>query len=280
MAQANTWHCGRFRLSLERPLVMGILNCTPDSFSDGSLHDDPAAAVARGERMLTEGVDIIDVGGESTRPGADPVSPAEEIARVRPVVMRLAEERVPISVDTRRAEVAAACVESGASIINDVSGFRDPAMVEMAASTDVGCVVMHMLGEPATMQVEPTYQDVVAEVGGYLLAQAAVLESAGVARERIAIDPGIGFGKTVEHNVALMRATNELASYGYPVLIGASRKSFVGAITGQAVAAERLGGSIATALYAARSGAAIIRVHDVAETAEALRMQRALESGT
>lgn len=278
--RASQWHCGRFVLSLDTPLVMGILNVTPDSFSDGGSHEDPASAVQWGERLIAEGADIVDVGGESTRPGAAPVSVAEEIARVRPVIMRLSEESAPISADTRRVEVATAAVESGASIINDVSGFRDPAMVELAAQTDVGVVVMHMLGDPSTMQQEPQYHDVVAEVGGYLLAQAATLEAAGVDRRRIALDPGLGFGKTLEHNIKLLQATDELASYGYPLLIGASRKSFVGSITGVSVAHERLGGSLSAALYAARRGAGILRVHDVAQTLEALSMQRVLETRT
>jgi dihydropteroate synthase len=267
----QVWQCGRFSLLLNRPLVMGILNVTPDSFSDGGEHEDPAAAVAHGERLLAEGADILDIGGESTRPGAEPLAAAQELARVRPVLRRFATEgAVPVSVDTRRAEVAAACVEAGASIINDVSGFRDPDMVRLAASCDAGVCVMHMLGAPGTMQDNPRYDDVVSEVGGYLMAQAAMLEAAGVARERIAIDPGIGFGKTLEHNLELLRATDELASLGYPLLIGASRKRFIGQITSVEEPADRLGGSIATALYVAELGAAVIRVHDVAPTVQAL----------
>jgi len=267
----QVWQCGRFSLLLNRPLVMGILNVTPDSFSDGGDHDDPAAAVAHGERLLAEGADILDIGGESTRPGSEPVAAAQELARVRPVLRRFVSEGgVPVSVDTRRADVAEACVAAGASIINDVSGFRDPAMVRLAASCDAGVCVMHMLGEPGTMQDKPRYDDVVAEVGGYLIAQAAMLEAAGVARERIAIDPGIGFGKTLEHNLALLRATDELASLGYPLLIGASRKRFIGQITGAEEPTERLGGSVATALYVAELGAAVIRVHDVGPTVQAL----------
>lgn len=279
MSESLSWKCGSFELSLANTLVMGIVNVTPDSFSDGGEHDDPASAVALGERMLGQGAAILDIGGESTRPGSLPVTPAEEIARVRPVVLRLAAEGVPVSVDTRHAEVARACVDAGACIINDVSGFTDPDMVQVAASSDVGVVVMHMLGEPQTMQQEPTYDDVVAEVGGFLLAQAVMLESVGVSRERIMLDPGIGFGKTLEHNLSLLRAIPLLASHGYPVLVGASRKRFIGSITGQDTPRERLGGSIAAALYAARTGAAVVRVHDVAETVQALEVERVLREG-
>lgn len=273
---ASVWHCGRFTLTLDRPLIMGILNVTPDSFSDGGEHDDPAAAVAWGEALIAEGADILDVGGESTRPGAGELGVAEELARVRPVVMRMAAEHVPVSIDTRHAGVAGPCVAAGASIINDVSGFRDPDMVRLASSTDAGVIIMHMLGEPGTMQDAPRYRDVVAEVGGHLLAQAATLEAAGVAHDRIAIDPGIGFGKTLEHNLALLRGIPVLAAHGYPVVIGASRKRFIAAITGEESPRERLGGSIAAALEAARMGAHVVRVHDVKATKQAFSVTQAL----
>jgi dihydropteroate synthase len=255
---------------------MGILNVTPDSFSDGGTHEDPADAVVAGQRMWEQGAAIVDVGGESTRPGAQELSIAFEIARVRPVIQRLSMESRPVSIDTRHAEVAIACVEAGATIINDVSGFRDPAMVDAAASCDAGLVVMHMLGDPATMQSTPHYDDVVREVGGFLLAQAAVLESAGVARERIVLDPGIGFGKTLAHNLALLNALPLLADYGYPLLVGASRKRFIGELTGADEPRSRLGGSLAVAVEAVRSGAAIIRVHDVKETVQCLTVSKAL----
>jgi dihydropteroate synthase len=274
--EPRVWSCGRFELTLDRPLVMGILNVTPDSFSDGGRFDDPAAAVSQALRLIEEGAAILDVGGESTRPGAEPVPVAAEIARVRPVVLRFAHEAVPVSVDTRHAEVAAACVEAGASIINDVSGFSAPEMIDVATRCDAGVVVMHMLGEPLTMQDDPHYDDVINEVGGYLIAQAAMLEASGVARERIAIDPGIGFGKTFEHNMELMRRLPELAELGYPLLLGTSRKRFVGAVTGVEEPGERLGGSLASALYAAARGADVLRVHDVAATVQALAMQSAL----
>jgi dihydropteroate synthase len=270
------WRCGRFGLDLGSPHVMGILNTTPDSFSDGGMHDDPSEAVLWGLRLISEGAAIIDIGGESTRPGSDPVDVAEELARVRPVVARLAREGVPVSIDTRRADVARACVEAGASIINDVSGFRDEAMVDVAASCDAGLVVMHMQGEPTSMQQTPRYVDVVAEVGEYLLAQASMLEAAGVARDRIAVDPGLGFGKTLQHNLELMRRLPELVALGYPVLIGASRKRFLGTITAVEVPAERLGGSIAAACWAADRGAAVLRVHDVGPTVQAMAVVSAL----
>lgn len=275
---AIVWKCGRFEFALDSPLVMGILNVTPDSFSDGGSHEDPAAAVAWGERLLAEGARILDVGGESTRPGAVELAEAEELARVRPVISRLQAEDVAISIDTRHAAVAAACIEAGAVIINDVTGFRDPAMVELAASCDAGLVIMHMLGTPETMQQAPRYDDVVGEVGGFLLAQATVLEAAGVERSRIAIDPGIGFGKTLEHNLALLAGLPRLVELGYPVCVGASRKRFIGELSGEPDAKARVGGSIAAALAAAAAGALVLRVHDVAPTVQALAVAAAIDS--
>lgn len=276
-ASGSVWCCGRFRLDLSAPLVMGVLNVTPDSFSDGGQHDDPAAAVAHGERLIAEGTAILDIGGESTRPGSESVPEAAELARVRPMVMRFSSHcTVPVSVDTRHASVAEACVVAGASIINDVSGFRDPEMVRVAANCDAGLVVMHMSGEPKTMQAAPDYRDVVAEVGGYLIAQAAMLEAAGIARERIALDPGIGFGKTLEHNIALLKGLPALVALGYPILIGVSRKRFIGDITGVEDPAARLAGSITAACYAVEHGASIVRVHDVADTVQALKVTAAL----
>ena len=277
---SSTWHCGRFELVLDRPLVMGILNVTPDSFSDGGAHDDTVAAIEWGERLVSEGAAILDVGGESTRPGSSAFSVTDELARVLPVVAHFAGRReIPVSIDTRHAEVARQCVRAGASIINDVSGFRDAEMVEVAAGCDAGVVIMHMLGEPGTMQVAPHYDDVVREVGGYLAEQAVLLESAGVARERIAIDPGIGFGKTLAHNLELLRALPELAALAYPVLVGASRKRFIGELTHVDVPAERLAGSLAVACWAAQHDASILRVHDVAATVAALAVTSALSAG-
>ena len=267
----RVWRCGRFALPLGRVYVMGILNVTPDSFSDGGSHPGVDAALEGGRRLRVAGADIIDIGGESTRPGSDAVSVEEELARVVPAVRALVPALdIPLSVDTRRPEVAATSVAAGASIVNDVSGVRDPSMVEVAATTDAGLVVMHMLGEPKTMQQEPRYDDVVAEVCAYLADQAHMLEGAGVARDRIALDPGLGFGKTTEHNLELLRGLDELVALGYPVLIGASRKRFIGEITGVDVPAERLQGSVAVAGWSALLGADVVRVHDVGPTREAL----------
>lgn len=267
----RVWRCGRFALPLDRVYVMGILNVTPDSFSDGGSHLGVDAALEGACRLRAAGADIVDIGGESTRPGSDAVSVEEELARVVPAVRELVPTLdVPLSVDTRRPEVAAASVAAGASIVNDVSGFRDPAMVEVAATTGAGLVVMHMLGEPRTMQREPRYDDVVAEVCAYLADQAHMLEGAGVASDRIALDPGLGFGKTTAHNLELLRRLDELVALGYPVLIGASRKRFIGEVTGVDVPAERLHGSVAVASWSALLGADVVRVHDVGPTREAL----------
>lgn len=277
MAQ-QVWQCGRFEVSLAGTLVMGVLNVTPDSFSDGGAYADPIAAVERGRQMVTEGAHIIDVGGESTRPGADDVSPSREIMRVRPIIKALARDYgVPVSVDTRHAEVAQAAVKAGASIINDVSGFRDAAMIEVARSCDAGLVIMHMLGEPKSMQTEPRYGDVVDEVASYLLGRARTLEEYGIERERICIDPGIGFGKNLDHNLELLRRLHEIAVLGYPLLVGASRKSLIGAVLGEPDPARRLEGSLAIAAWSAAHGADIVRVHDVAATVRTLKMWRAIE---
>jgi len=257
---------------------MGVLNVTPDSFSDGGEFDDRSVAPRHARTMLDEGADIIDVGGESTRPGAAEISIAEELERVRPVVAELAGDAgaVPLSIDTRHPEVAVACLDAGASIINDVAGFRDPAMLEVAAGSDAGVVVMHMLGEPGTMQKDPRYGDVVSEVRDFLLERALALEDAGVARERICIDPGFGFGKTLEHNLALLRALPELSGFGYPVMVGLSRKRMIGDITGVELPRERVGGSVGAAVWAAEHGASIVRVHDVGFTVQALRVLEAI----
>jgi len=272
--------CGAHALPLTPALVMGIVNVTPDSFSDGGVNFDPRAAFVSAWAMSAAGADLIDVGGESTRPGSAEVSPAEELDRVLPVVRDLAARGAVVSVDTRHANVAAACVRAGASVINDISGFSDPEMVALAASCNAGLVVMHMQGDPGTMQDEPHYRDVVAEVAAYLLGQAASLEAAGVARERIALDPGIGFGKTTAHNLELLRRLDEIVALGYPVLVGASRKRFIGEITGVTEPRDRLAGSIAAALVAVEHGVAIVRVHDVAETVQALAIARAVRGAT
>ena len=276
------WRCGPREFLLGHTLIMGVLNVTPDSFSDGGrYHYDPAVAIAHGRQMSLEGAHLIDVGGESTRPGAAAVTPSEELGRVRPVVSALAHYfGLPVSVDTRHAEVAREAIAAGASVINDISGFSDPAMVEVAAGCEAGLVVMHMRGEPGSMQHAPVYGDVVAEVVGYLGDRAAYLESVGVAPERIMLDPGIGFGKTLEHNLALLRALPQISELGYPVLVGVSRKSMLGALLDEPDPLKRLEGSLAVAAWAATHGAAAVRVHDVAETARVLRTWDALEGKT
>lgn len=272
----RVWRCGGYAFPWDRPIVMGILNVTPDSFSDGGLHSDARFALMAGRAMSAAGAAIVDVGGESTRPGSVGPSVYEEAQRVEGVIAALASEGVCVSVDTRHSAVARAALVLGASIINDVSGFEDPAMVQAAAESDAGLVVMHMRGEPRTMQDAPRYDDVVGEVAAYLAARAAALVDAGVDPERIAIDPGIGFGKTTAHNLELLRRLGELTELGFPVLVGASRKRFIGEITGVAEPRERLGGSVAVALDAVARGALVVRVHDVPETVQALRIARAI----
>ena len=265
--------CGGRRLVLDRPRVMGILNVTPDSFSDGGRYLDPGAAVERAWRMVEEGADIIDVGGESTRPGAAPVPPEEELRRVVPVIEAVAAKLpVPVSVDTSKPEVMGAAVAAGAGLVNDVRALRAPGALEAAAELGVPVCLMHMQGEPRTMQRAPAYRDVVAEVRAFLLERVAACEAAGIPRERILIDPGFGFGKTLEHNLALMRRLDAFVETGLPVLVGVSRKSMIGALLGDAPVERRLHGSVAAAVVAACKGAAIVRVHDVAPTVEALRV--------
>ena len=271
-----TWKCGSFEFDERMPVIMGILNVTPDSFSDGGFHNTLDAALAHAHAMIDEGAQIIDVGGESTRPGSDEVSVDDELARVVDVVRQLAAEGVCVSIDTRHARVAQAAVEAGASILNDVSGFRDPAMVEVAKSCDAGLVVMHMKGEPKTMQQDPVYDDVVAEVRDYLRDQAQMLEAAGVARERICIDPGPGFGKTPEQTLEVMRNIHEIARLGYPVMCAVSRKSYIGWAYKIDDPLARDEASAAEALMACELGATIVRTHAVATTAKALANMRPL----
>jgi dihydropteroate synthase len=267
-----------------RPVVMGVLNVTPDSFSDGGLAFDPdhpsehpARAIAAGRELVAQGADIVDVGGESTRPGAQPVDADEERARVVPVIAGLAELGIVVSVDTRHASVAAAALAAGATIVNDVGATApDPGMLEAVAASGAAYIAMHLQGEPRTMQDAPTYSDVVAEVEEALLATVERAVSAGIARERLAIDPGIGFGKSLAHNLELLRALPRLCAHDLPVLVGTSRKSFLGRITGVEVPEERLVGSVVSAVLAARAGARILRVHDVAATLEGLAVLDAM----
>jgi dihydropteroate synthase len=251
--------------------VLGILNVTADSFSDGGRYFDPARAVERGVAMRAEGADLIDVGGESTRPGAEPVAVDEELRRLMPVVEALVQEGVAVSVDTLKPEVMRAAIDAGCAVVNDVNAFRAPGAVEAVANSQAGVIVMHMQGTPQTMQEDPQYADVVGEVASFLRERARVLEEAGVAKERIALDPGFGFGKTLEHNKALFRALPVLASMGYPILAGVSRKGMIGALTGRAVG-ERSAGSVAAALLAVQNGASLVRVHDVKETVDAINV--------
>jgi dihydropteroate synthase len=263
-----------------RTLIMGIINVTPDSFFDGGRRFEAAAAVADGVAMIASGADILDVGGESTRPGAAPVSEEEEMARVLPVVRGLrARIGAPISIDTYKASVARAALEEGADIVNDISALRfDPGMAALVAAEKVPLILMHMQGTPRTMQQDPQYRDVVREVRDFLAAQLYAALEAGVAQEAVIVDPGIGFGKTVEHNLELLRGLPALAALGQPLLVGASRKTFIGKILG-AEPADRLEGSLAAAVAAVLGGANILRVHDVAETVKAARIADALRFG-
>ncbi len=282
------WKCrdARIRLGL-RPLVMGVLNVTPDSFSDGGRYADPAAAVARAMEMVAEGADILDIGGESSRPGARPVPEAEERARVTPVVRAIAERlpdmaavrpwgQVLISVDTRKAGVAEAAMDAGAAIINDISALTaDQAMIAVARRYGAGVVLMHMQGTPETMQTAPHYEDAAREVAGWLAARRQAVEEAGLDPETLALDPGIGFGKNLEHNLQLLAGLERLRAEGRPVVIGVSRKSFIGRLTGRETG-DRLAGSLAALVFAVLRGARVARVHDVRETVDALRVLTAL----
>lgn len=254
------------------PLVMGVVNLTPDSFSDGGDHPTVATAVAHALELLNHGADWLDLGGESTRPGADPVPEDEEIRRVVPVVRALLATRpdAVVSVDTRRVEVARQAIDAGARIVNDVTGLEDPQMRQLCAATGVTCVVMHKRGSPATMQQDTTYRDLVGDVRDYLVTQTELARAAGVRQDRLIVDPGIGFGKALADNPRLIRATPIFAKIGYPVLVGASRKRFVGALTGRSDPKARRDGSVGAALAAAVGGARVLRVHDVRATRDAL----------
>lgn len=276
----HVWQAGRFEIGLDKPKIMGIVNLTPDSFSDGGAYSQNArTALAHAERLLKEGADILDIGGESTRPGADYVSSEEEWARVEPVLVEVAGWGVPVSLDTRRTVVMEkALALGGIDIINDVAALTDEGALELlACQADTGICLMHMQGLPKNMQINPKYQDVVGEVARYLKARAAECIAAGIAPQRITLDPGFGFGKTLQHNIALMRHLPELmAETGLPLLIGVSRKSMIGELTGEADAAARVHGSVAAALASVARGVQIVRVHDVKATADALKAWEAL----
>lgn len=265
------WQCGSKKLDLHRPLIMGIVNVTPDSFSDGGSHDTKEAAVAHAWRLIDEGADILDIGGESTRPGSSPVSVVEEIRRVVPVIEALRDCGKAISVDTSKPEVMIAAIKAGAHIVNDVRALTMPGALEVVTQSDVGVCVMHMQGEPHTMQDAPCYENVLEEVEEYLLNRARYCELLGIARERICLDYGFGFGKTVEQNFALLANTARFVESGYPIMVGLSRKSSLGVVTGRSVK-DRMVASVSGALLAMQGGAQIIRVHDVAQTVDALKI--------
>jgi dihydropteroate synthase len=267
----------------QRPVVLGVLNVTPDSFSDGGRHFDPSGhpddAIAAGEQLLAAGADVVDVGGESTRPGAEAVSEDEEQRRILPVVEALAAKGAIVSVDTTKAQVARAALDAGAALINDVSaGAVDGLLLATIAERQVPYVLMHMRGTPRTMQRDPRYRDVVGEVYDFLFDQLVRLEQAGIDRSRVIVDPGIGFGKTIEHNLELLRRTRELTSLGRPVLVGTSRKAFLGAITGTEEAGERVEESLAAASVAVARGARLLRAHDVAQTVRAVQVAHAIST--
>jgi dihydropteroate synthase len=268
--------CAGKSLDLTRPRVMGILNVTPDSFSDGGRFLAAGQAVDQATRMIEAGAAIIDIGGESTRPGASPVSAQQEIDRVMPVLERLVDAcDTPVSIDTTKPEVMRAAAAAGAGLINDVAALRAPGAIETAAATGLPVCLMHMQGEPRTMQKSPQYAEVVADILDYLAQRLAACETAGIPRSRLLVDPGFGFGKTLEHNLALLSRLSAFRRLGVPVLIGISRKSMLGQLTGRPVE-ERLAASVAAAILAAQRGASIIRVHDVAETVDALKILQAV----
>jgi dihydropteroate synthase len=270
-----SFRCGRFTLSLARPLVMGVVNLTADSFSDGGRWLDPAAAVAHALRLVEEGADLLDLGAESTRPGSPPVPADIELQRLLPVLRALADCGRPLSVDTRKPEVMRAVLAHGADMINDVAGFGSTEAIDAVRDTEAGCCVMHMLGDPLTMQQAPVYRDVVEDVRSLLAARCDALQHVGVAASRIIVDPGIGFGKTLAHNLELLARLHEIRVGGFPVLVGVSRKSMIGTLTGRDVS-ERLPGSLAAMLAAVAGGARIVRVHDVAATRDALSVWNAI----
>jgi len=268
-------HCGNFRLALDRPLIMGVINVTPDSFSDGGLYLTTAAAVAHARQLIGEGADLLDIGGESTRPGAEPVTLDEERRRVLPVLEALADAGVPLSVDTQKPEMMREAAAAGAAMINDINGFLAPGALAAVAAGHCAICIMHKQGNPQTMQQSPQYADVVTEVRDYLQQRVVAAQQAGVTRERVVVDPGFGFGKTLDHNLALLRRLDEIAAPGVPVLAGLSRKSMIGKLIGRD-SGDRLAGSVAAALFAVQRGAAIVRVHDVAATRDALAVWSAL----
>ncbi len=275
---SRTLTCGPHTLDLSRPRVMGILNVTPDSFSDGGSFFDRERALDHARELLADGADLVDIGGESTQPGATPVAERDELARVLPLVAELAREGALVSIDTMKAKVMREAVGAGAVMINDVRALQEPDAIEAAAAGSAAVCLVHMQGMPRTMQQRPQYDDVVAEVQAFLAERARECERAGISRDRIVIDPGFGFGKTVAHNLTLLRELPQLVATGFPVLVGLSRKSTLGALTGRPVH-EREAASVAAALAAVQRGAALVRVHDVRATVDALAVWQAIERG-
>ncbi|NOT20568.1 MAG: dihydropteroate synthase [Sideroxydans sp.] len=269
------FHCGKFQFDLKRPLVMGIVNVTPDSFSDGGHHASAAAAVSHALQLIEAGADILDIGGESTRPGAASVSEQQELDRVLPVIEALRSCAVPLSIDTYKPAVMRAAIQAGVSMVNDVNALQSDCALQAVLHSDVALCLMHKQGTPLTMQQRPHYENVLDEVASFLLERVALLAAAGVARERIVLDPGFGFGKTLEHNLVLLRDLARLQELGLPLLVGLSRKSMLGALTGREVN-ERVAASVAAALLAVQRGAAMVRVHDVRETVDALQILNAV----
>lgn len=275
---ATIWRCRDRLFDLSKPLIMGIVNATPDSFSDGGAHNGLQAAVAWGRKLAQEGADILDVGGESTRPGAAEVSVEEEIERVVPVVRELARDGLAVSVDTSKPEVMAAALDAGACILNDIRAFELPGALDVAAASAAGLVIMHMQGTPQTMQDKPNYEDLLGEIETYLRGRESALIERGVRKDQICWDAGFGFGKTLEHNFSILRHTERFAASGRPYLMGLSRKSSLGAVTNQKDPSKRIVSSVAGALLAVERGAQIVRVHDVRETREAFDVWQALRS--
>jgi len=276
-SEGHFLHCGSFQLDLNHPHIMGIINVTPDSFSDGGKHLAVDQALSHGRQLIAEGASILDVGGESTRPGAEPVSIEEELRRVLPVVEGLSQEGYLVSIDTRHTEVMAAAIKAGAAMVNDVNGLRAEGALEACAASDVAVCIMHMQGDPLTMQIHPSYENVVLEVNDFLNLRAEAALQSGIKANQICLDPGFGFGKTVQHNLELLRGLSSLLDLGYPLLAGLSRKSVLGAVTGKGTD-DRVHSSIAAALIAVQRGARIVRVHDVAATHNALAVWSAVEN--
>jgi dihydropteroate synthase len=272
----QNFHCGRYVLNADRPLIMGIVNLTDDSFSGDGLHGNPDLAIAQGLRQIEEGAHILDLGAESSRPGALPIPAQQEIDRLMPVIEALRDCGTPLSIDTVKPEVMRIALNAGADMINDINALRAPGAVELVAASRAGICLMHMQGDPGTMQSDPHYDDIVAEVAGFLAERVAAAEAAGIALNRIAVDPGFGFGKSLEHNLELLRRLGELVVPGLPLLVGLSRKSMLGLLTGRA-APDRVHAGIAAHVLAVERGARIVRVHDVAATRDAMAVLQAVE---